>query len=376
MKKTILLSILCMTAAALTSCSKPEESAEYQPIAEEKKQEKISSQEDAANMEIPDVYERESDNIVFKAAVSASDEAKSGYLSLPRIQLQLLEEERVVDEMMKNTSITEKKREELLGSDGKTSTAVYYTGNNQEILNVQSYRADYHTAFYRNYLAHAFDLERNAEKFSGDKELSFMSTKEAWGKVQLMLESMQIKLENPVYKYYALDSATLASEEYVIDMDGNIDKDAYKPSWTEEDEGYYFCIWQSYEGIKIHCPNIEFIDKYADFNAPIQVLVNPKEVSYLSLGRTFVIDSTGHKKELLDLDKISDTLIQKLSMIITDAKYTVDTMELCYYPYKIQDEEYEMTATWILDILEELPSGESSRFQMAIDAFTAEELFS
>ena len=26
-----------MTAAALTSCSKPEESAEYQPIAEEKK---------------------------------------------------------------------------------------------------------------------------------------------------------------------------------------------------------------------------------------------------------------------------------------------------------------------------------------------------
>ena len=106
------------------------------------------------------------------------------------------------------------------------------------------------------------------------------------------------------------------------------------------------------------------------------MLVNPKEVSYLSLGRTFVIDSTGHKKELLDLDKISDTLIQKLSMIITDAKYTVDTMELCYYPYKIQDEEYELTATWILDILEELPSGESSRFQMAIDAFTAEELFS
>ena len=81
-------------------------------------------------------------------------------------------------------------------------------------------------------------------------------------------------------------------------------------------------------------------------------------------------------KEREHLDKISDTLIQKLSMIITDAKYTVDTMELCYYPYKIQDEEYELTATWILDILEELPSGESSRFQMAIDAFTAEELFS
>lgn len=326
--------------------------------------------------QIPDVYRRSEDNIQFEAQVICPNWVRTGEIEIPQIELQLLEEDSIVDEVFKDISISKKTTDELLGEDGKTSKIAYYTGIHEESLSIQSYRVDYNTPFYRNYLSHAFDLERNAEKYSLDKQLAFFDTKTAWDIIKNMFYNMNVEIGvNPSYKSYVLDYQTLSSEEYVIDMNGELAKDAYKESWTEQDEGYYFCVWQNYQGVNIHCPNIEFINEYADFNSPVQILITQNEISYLSIGRTFIIMPKENKKSLVDLEKISDAVIKKLSMIITDAQYTVESMELCYYPKKMNNDKYEMTAVWILNIVEESPSGNESDFQMAIDAITAEELY-
>ena len=198
----------------------------------------------------------------------------------------------------------------------------------------------------------------------------------AWSELNEIFDRMQVSLgEDPSFKHYALDYQTLASQEYVMDMDGNIDRSQYKPEWTVEDEGYYFCIWQTYNGIKIHTPYSDMIKKYADFNAPVQVMLSANGLEYLSLGRTFLIDPKESTEELVSLDTVADVVIKKYSMILTDATYTVDRMELCYYPVEESEGNYELKCVWIMDITEEPTLTATGRFQLIVDAVSGKELF-
>ncbi|MDO4168238.1 MAG: hypothetical protein Q4D32_12610, partial [Eubacteriales bacterium] len=331
---------------------------------------------DSLAVRIPDVYEREEENVCFEAEVHCAESAKNGNIEIPAIQLQFLNRDRVADAILKDIVIVDESSSEWMTEDGSISTVFLYSGEQQQSLEIQPYRASYDTDYYRSYLYHAFDLERNAEKYATSGQLSFMTPDEALKDVINLLSDMGVELgSEPDDTYYVLDCQTLSEEEYAIDIDGNVDYAAYKSSWTEEDEAYYFCVWQTYGGIRIHCPNIEFIDKYEDFNAPIQAAISRDELLYLSLGRTFLMEADGKVQEMADLDTIADTVIHKFSMIITDASYRIDHMELVYYPEKTRGDAYEMRCAWILRITEELPDGGSSSFQMAVDAVSAEELY-
>ena len=98
-------------------------------------------------------------------------------------------------------------------------------------------------------------------------------------------------------------------------------------------------------------------------------------LEYLSLGRTFLIDPKESTEELASLDDVADVVIKKYSMILTDATYTIDRMELCYYPVEDSEGNYELKCVWIMDITEEPTLTATGRFQLMVDAVSGEELF-
>lgn len=394
MKKILYMCGIVMITVLLSSCSTTEKKEEEtnntyshenrntdmeKDIANEKDavtEEETVSADEGSIVRIPDVYEREEENVCFEAEIHCADSAKNGSVEIPAIQLQFLNRDKVADAILKDIVIVDESSSEWMAEDGSSFTVFLYSGEQQQSLDIQPYRASYDTDYYRSYLYHAFDLERNAEQFATSGQLSFMTPDEALKDILNLLSDMDVEPGSaPDDIYYVLDCQTLSEEEYVMDMDGNVDYSAYKSSWTKEDEAYYFCIWQTYGGIRIHCPNIEFIEKYEDFNAPIQAAISCDGLVYLSLGRTFLLETDGTAQEMANLDTIADMVIHKFSMIITDASYRIDRMELVYYPEKIRGDEYEMRCAWILRITEELPDGGCSSFQMAVDAVSAEELY-
>ncbi|MEH2945734.1 hypothetical protein [Sporofaciens sp. JLR.KK001] len=381
MKRIKLYFTVFMTICLCSACGKPQETTEdpsHKTIGSDnwKQTGETSESVETVSIQIPETYERTEENVYFKADIICPDEIRKGSVKIPKISLQLINEEKVIDEIYKNISIDKDEVKEYPGDDGEVLKVRYLTGPEIQSLSVYSFGADYTTAFYRDYIGHSFDLEGREGHYSTEAQLSFMSTDSARSEIEGMFDRMEVSLgEDPFFKHYALDYQTLAAQEYVMDMDGNIDRSQYKPEWTMEDEGYYFCIWQTYNGIKVHTPYSDMIKKYADFNAPVQVMISANGLEYLSLGRTFLIDPKESTEKLASLDAVADVVIKKYSMILTDATYTIDRMELCYYPVEDSEGNYELKCVWIMDITEEPTLTATGRFQLMVDAVSGEELF-
>ena len=379
MKRIRLYFTVFMTICLCSACGKPQETTEdpsHQVTGSEagKQAGEASESAETTSVQIPETYERTEENVYFKADIICSDEVRKGSVKIPQVRLQQIDEDKVIDETFGNAVITKDEILENPGDDGKVHRVRYLWGTEEQHVSLYDYGASYISILYP-YIAHSFDLEGKEGNYSTEAQLSFMSTDSAWSELNEIFDRMQVSLgEDPSFKHYALDYQTLASQEYVMDMDGNIDRSQYKPEWTVEDEGYYFCIWQTYNGIKIHTPYSDMIKKYADFNAPVQVMLSANGLEYLSLGRTFLIDPKESTEELVSLDTVADVVIKKYSMILTDATYTVDRMELCYYPVEESEGNYELKCVWIMDITEEPTLTATGRFQMMVDAVSGEEL--
>ncbi len=379
MKRIRLYFTVFMTICLCSACGKPQEATEdpsHQVTGSEagKQAGEASEPAETTSVQIPETYERTEENVYFKADIICPDEVRKGSVKIPQVCLQQIDEDKVIDETFGNAVITKDEILENPGDDGKVHRARYLWGTEEQHVSLYDYGASYISIRYP-YIAHSFDLEGKEGNYSTEAQLSFMSTDSAWSELNEIFDRMEVSLgKEPFFKHYALDYQTLASQEYVMDMDGNIDRSQYKPEWTVEDEGYYFCIWQTYNGIKIHTPYSDMIKKYADFNAPVQVMLSANGLEYLSLGRTFLIDPKESIEELVSLDTVADVVIKKYSMILTDAIYTIDRMELCYYPVQDREGNYELKCVWIISFTEEPTLTATGRFQMMVDAVSGEEL--
>ena len=381
MKRIRLYFTVFMTICLCSACGKPQESTadpSHKMIgSDNEKQEKDTSElTETTSVQIPETYERTEENVYFKADIICSDEVRKGSVKIPQVRLQSLDEEKILDETFGDSEIVSDKITENPGEDGKVHRSRYLWGAEEQNIGLYENGANYMSAFYLKYITHSFDLEGKEGNYSTEAQLSFMSTDSAWSEIKGIFDRMEVSLgEEPFFKHYALDYQTLASQEYVMDMDGNIDRSQYKTEWTVEDEGYYFCIWQTCNGITIHTPQSDFIKKYADFNAPVQVMISANGLEYLDLGRIFLIDPKENTEKLASLDTVADVVIKKYSMILTDATYTVDRMELCYYPVEESEGNYELKCVWIMDITEEPTLTATGRVQLIVDAVSGEELF-
>lgn len=228
------------------------------------------------------------------------------------------------------------------------------------------------------YIRSAFVLDEederyNADLYSREEQLSFMDREEAFRIVSDALTKINVEFAYD-YTGYALDCANMQSQEYHEDMDGNIDRTRYKENWSAADEGYYFCIRETYRGLPLYHVYAEIFTEAEDANAPVQAFVSQNGIEYLDVEKVFAMSEEKTGISLLPIDAIVKTAADKYAQNPGDSTYEMTSAKLCYYVDLSSGMGiYDVKPVWIIKGVEE--SGENrQRVQVIIDAQTAEEI--
>ena len=363
--KTKLKYIIPMLMLTMTACASSSDSKET--IAESKAV--TSESDDTASAEqvngsFPKRLDMEIDRVKFDAEVLAHSsenmKAKSYEATLRKFDKEKLKEKFL-------SSIEEP---ETISSEDPDS----YYGKKDEFLAVYPTGIFFYTDFYK-YVNHTFSLfedDRNAEMYMKDTDFDFASRDEAKESILKELDSVGAGLGSEFFlNMYSLDYETMKENEKVIDMEGKPDKSAYKPEWSSKDNCYYLCIRQSVNGIPVGYKYADADENINEYNAPIQILYSSSGIEFINIDRMFDFSDKNEEVVLADMDKVSDCIAKKYNDILNKSKYSVNKLELHYICVKESESKYTVRPAWVATM--SVP-GETTQFQMIIDAQTAKEL--
>lgn len=214
------------------------------------------------------------------------------------------------------------------------------------------------------------DNRYNADLYSTEGQLSFMTREEAFATVQKTLQALDINMETD-YTGYALDHETMQTQEYYEDMNGNIDKSQYKVQWSGADDCYYFYIDQIYRGLPFyHVYNKVFGDA-GEIHAPVQAVVSAEGIEYFEIEKVFAVSEEKGGVSLADMDMVVKTAADKFNQVLGDTAYEITKAQLYYYVDLSSGMGiYDVKPAWILSGSEK----GGKKMQMIIDAQTAEEI--
>lgn len=316
-------------------------------------------------IEIPERYEKEAGNVSFQTDINVSASVRENGLRKLSAAVQKPDPQKVFDCLMKNTEIKAKNEED---------NNYWYEGANHEILTVNHTSIGFSTDFYV-YVSNAFRLQQgysdyNADQYELDKDLGFASRQEAFEKIRQALQTMGIEMEEQ-YKCYVLEHSMLQSEEYVMDMNGDVDRTGYKDSWTQDDDSYYFVINQKYGDTPSYHVFYDNFPLAADENAPIQVLYNKDGIQFLQLEKVFSFTEQEGSYDLKPFEEITEVIEAKYGMQPDGSTFCVNQATLYYMENKVGDGQYEVIPVWIFNT-EDHETGEI--LQDMINAETAEEM--
>lgn len=228
------------------------------------------------------------------------------------------------------------------------------------------------------YIRSAFVLDEederyNADLYSREEQLAFMDREAAFQIVSDALAKIDMESEYD-YTGYALDYAGMQSREYHEDMDGNIDRARYKETWSAADEGYYFCIGETYRGLPLYHVYAEIFPDVTDANAPVQAFVSQNGIEYLEIEKVFDISEEKAGITLLPIDAVARAAADKCARMSGNSTYEMTNAELYYYvDLSSGMGTYDVRPVWIIKGIEE--AGETQRpVQVVIDAQTANTL--
>ena len=360
LKCIIPMLMLTMTACASTSDSKETLTASSAVVGESTD----TASAEQVNGSFPKRLDMEIDRVKFDAEVLAHSaenmKAKSYEATLRKFDKEKLKEKFL-------SSIEEP---ETISSDDPDS----FYGKKDEFLSVYPTGIFFYTDFHR-YVNNTFSLfedDRNAEMYMKDTDFDFASRDEAKEIVLKELDSIGAGLGSDYFiNMYSLDYETMKENEKVLDMDGEPDKSAYKPEWSSKDNCYYLCIRQSVNGIPVGYKYADADENINEYNAPIQLLYSSSGIEFLSIDKMFDFSDKNEEVVLADMDKVSVCIAKKYNDILTEAKYSVNKLELHYICVKESETKYTVRPAWVVTMSE---NGDDTPFQMIIDAQTAEEI--
>ncbi|MDD6086060.1 MAG: hypothetical protein PUB76_08860 [Oscillospiraceae bacterium] len=317
------------------------------------------------NIKIPERYEKEADNVSFKADVIVSSEVRENGLQKISASVQRPDPEKVLECLMGDAEIDEKNEEE---------DNYWYVGANGESLTINNTSIGFATKFYV-YVSNAFRLQQgysdyNADKYELDKDFGFASRQQAFEDVRQSLQMMGIDVENE-YKCYVLEHSILQSEEYVMDMNGNVDQSNYKGSWTQDDDSYYFVINQKYGDTPAYHVFYDNFPLIADENAPIQVLYNKNGIQFLQLEKVFSFSEQEGIYDLKPFEEIVEVIENKYGMLLDGSTYSVNQATLYYMENETSDGQYAVCPVWIFNIVD---NEDGKALQDVVNAQTGEEI--
>ena len=360
----IMATALCIS---LAGCSDDTKTSQTNTSSKAETSESVSEESAPSEIgiEIPERYDKEAENVSFKTDINVSENVRENGLRKLSATVQKPDPAKVFDCLMGDTEIRAKNEED---------NNYWYEGVNNEVLTINNTSIGFSTNFYV-YVSNAFRLQQgysdyNADKYELDKDLEFASRQEAFENIRQALETMGIDIEEQ-YKCYVLEHSMLQSEEYAIDINGNIDQTGYKDSWTQDDDSYYFAINQKYDDTPAYHVFYDNFPLAADENAPIQVLYNKDGIQFLQLEKVFAFTEQESNYDLKPFEEIAEVIETKYGMLLDGSTYSVNQATLYYMENKMNDEQYEVIPVWIFNT-EDKETGKT--LQDIVNAETGKEI--
>ena len=367
-KKMMFTAIIATTLCiSLAGCSNDTKTPQTSTSSKAETSESVSEESVSSgiDIEIPERYDKEAENVSFKTDINVSENVRENGLRKLSATIQKPDPAKVFDCLMGDTEIRAKNEED---------NNYWYEGVNNEILTINNTSIGFSTNFYV-YVSNAFRLQQgysdyNADKYELDKDLEFASRQEAFENIRQALETMGIDIEEQ-YKCYVLEHSMLQSEEYAMDINGNIDQTGYKDSWTQDDDSYYFAINQKYDDTPAYHVFYDNFPLAADENAPIQVLYNKDGIQFLQLEKVFAFTEQESNYDLKPFEEIAEVIETKYGMLLDGSTYSVNQATLYYMENKMNDEQYEVIPVWIFNT-EDKETGKT--LQDIVNAETGREI--
>lgn len=360
----IMATALCIS---LAGCSDDTKTSQTNTSSKAETSESVSEESAPSEIgiEIPERYDKEAENVSFKTDINVSENVRENGLRKLSATVQKPDPAKVFDCLMGDTEIRAKNEED---------NNYWYEGVNNEVLTINNTSIGFSTNFYV-YVSNAFRLQQgysdyNADKYELDKDLEFASRQEAFENIRQALETMGIDIEEQ-YKCYVLEHSMLQSEEYAMDINGNIDQTGYKDSWTQDDDSYYFAINQKYDDTPAYHVFYDNFPLAADENAPIQVLYNKDGIQFLQLEKVFAFTEQESNYDLKPFEEIAEVIETKYGMLLDGSTYSVNQATLYYMENKMNDEQYEVIPVWIFNT-EDKETGKT--LQDIVNAETGKEI--
>lgn len=398
MKKGVLYSTFACTVLSLClyGCGRaePESNAEPASVKQEQKAESGVSPAETTEIEtepdgeqgvetkegqkimFPEKFSETIGNVTFNMDIVVNGDLTDASVVTAKAQMQKVNQEKAFELFYSDITAYETYDYEEEDEYGKMAHSVTYVSPEETTLTfgpvsskLEYMERDLMPAV-RNTFVTFEDDRYNADLYSTEGQLSFMTREEAFATVQKTLQALDINMETD-YAGYALDYKTMQTQEYYEDMNGNIDKSQYKAQWSGADDCYYFYIDQIYRGLPFyHVYNKVFGDA-GEIHAPVQAVVSAEGIEYFEIEKVFAVSEEKGGVSLADMDMVVKTAADKFNQVLGDTAYEITKAQLYYYvDLSSGTGVYDVKPAWILSGSEK----GGKRLQMIIDAQTAEEI--
>lgn len=389
-KRRVLYSTLACTVLSLClyGCGKTELGSNTEPVSvkQEQKTESGSGTAETTKIEMesgegqritfPENYSETIGNVTFHMDIVVNGDLTEGSVVTAKAQMQKVNHKKAFELFFSDIAAYDTYDYEEEDEYGKMTHSVTYVSPEETTLSYgpASSRLEYMERdlmpAVRNTFVTFEDNRYNADLYSTEEQLSFMTREEAFGTVQKTLQALDINMETD-YTGFALDYETMQTQEYYEDMDGNIDKSQYKAHWSKADDCYYFYIDQIYKGLPLyHVYNKVFGDA-GEIHAPVQAVVSAEGIDYFEIEKVFAVSEEKGVVSLADMDTVVKTAADKYNQVLGDTAYEITRAQLYYYvDLSSGMGVYDVKPAWILRGSEK----GGKKMQMIIDAQTAEEI--
>lgn len=337
-----------------------------------------SYQEQMNVLTIPGHYDQQIDRVTFNMDIVADAVRAEGRAFTAKARMQKVNFEKAFQLFFQAIGQYDTYMYDETNEYGEMVSSMTYVSPKETTLSYgpQSCQFEYMCRTLMPYVLNAFipfqDERYNADQYSTQEQLTFMTREKAYQKIENALKEIDVEIETR-FNGYALDHKKMQSQEYHTNFDGEIDRSQYKPQWSQADDCYYFCIHQTIHGTPLYHVYSNLFTDVSDSNAPIQAVVSEEGIEYLNIEKIFEIYDEESILALADLDTIAKTVANKYNQVLGTSSYEITKAELFYYvDLSSGMGEYDVRPVWILTGSENSSQGQKA-VQIIIDAQTAEE---
>ena len=222
---------------------------------------------------------------------------------------------------------------------------------------------------YLNKISPTVTVQENAPGYNGDhfdaqKDLPFMTQDQAIKKALSLLDNLKIT-NMAVQKTYVLEHSQLqkeqdalaeAGEAWTFDKEKN-ERIPVAVQYTEEDDFYYFTLWETLDGIHITpYPHGSPDDDSYVTGARAEMILSSRGIEYLSVESHYMVMNKEEEEALIRPEQAIQALENKYDQIILSNPVTVENMSLLYVPEIVNKNEnkFELTPVWAFFTTEEI----------------------